>query len=61
MGSLLEQIDDPAALRKLERSALPQLARELRAFVLGTVAQTGAVPGENSATAVGPSGESSSR
>ncbi|MBK7593480.1 MAG: 1-deoxy-D-xylulose-5-phosphate synthase [Betaproteobacteria bacterium] len=41
MGSLLEQIDDPAALRKLERSALPQLARELRAFVLGTVAQTG--------------------
>jgi 1-deoxy-D-xylulose-5-phosphate synthase len=41
MASLLEQIDDPAALRRLERSALPQLARELRAFVLATVARTG--------------------
>ena len=39
--SLLEQIDDPATLRKLERSALPQLARELRAYVINTVAQTG--------------------
>jgi 1-deoxy-D-xylulose-5-phosphate synthase len=38
---LLDQIDDPAALRRLDRSALPQLARELRAFVLATVAQTG--------------------
>ncbi len=38
---LLDEIDDPAALRKLDRSALPQLARELRACVLTTVAQTG--------------------
>jgi 1-deoxy-D-xylulose-5-phosphate synthase len=38
---LLDQIADPAALRKLDRSALPQLARELRACVLATVAQTG--------------------
>jgi 1-deoxy-D-xylulose-5-phosphate synthase len=38
---LLELIDDPAALRKLDRAALPQLARELRAFVLASVAQTG--------------------
>jgi 1-deoxy-D-xylulose-5-phosphate synthase len=41
MYPLLEQIDSPTALRKLEREALPQLCRELRAFVLTTVAQTG--------------------
>jgi len=39
--ALLERIDDPAELRKLDRGVLPQLARELRAFVLETVAQTG--------------------
>ena len=38
---LLELIDDPAALRKLDRTALPQLARDVRAFVLTSVAQTG--------------------
>jgi 1-deoxy-D-xylulose-5-phosphate synthase len=38
---LLESIDDPAELRRLERTQLPQLARELRAFLLSTVAQTG--------------------
>jgi 1-deoxy-D-xylulose-5-phosphate synthase len=38
---LLELIDDPAALRKLDRAALPQLARDVRAFVLTSVAQTG--------------------
>jgi 1-deoxy-D-xylulose-5-phosphate synthase len=38
---LLELIDDPAALRKLDRSSLPQLARELRAFVLASVSETG--------------------
>jgi 1-deoxy-D-xylulose-5-phosphate synthase len=38
---LLERIDDPAELRRLERTQLPQLARELRAFLLNTVAQTG--------------------
>ena len=38
---LLEAIDDPADLRRLPRADLPQLARELRAFVLNTVAQTG--------------------
>jgi 1-deoxy-D-xylulose-5-phosphate synthase len=41
MYPLLDQIVDPPALRKLDRSALPQLARELRACVLSTVAQTG--------------------
>jgi len=41
MYPLLDQIDSPAALRKLDRSALPQLARELRAFLLASVAQTG--------------------
>jgi 1-deoxy-D-xylulose-5-phosphate synthase len=38
---LLESINDPAELRRLDRADLPQLARELRAFLLNTVAQTG--------------------
>ena len=38
---LLETIDEPAALRKLSRRALPQLATELRAFMLASVAKTG--------------------
>src|SRR5205814_7550046 len=38
---LLESVGDPAELRRLERAQLPQLARELRAFLLSTVAQTG--------------------
>src|SRR5678815_1818615 len=41
MYPLLETIDDPAALRALPRRALPQLARELRAFMLESVAKTG--------------------
>ncbi|MBA3775764.1 MAG: hypothetical protein H0X11_04895, partial [Betaproteobacteria bacterium] len=41
MSSLLESIDTPLALRKLDPSALPELARELRAFVLASVARTG--------------------
>jgi 1-deoxy-D-xylulose-5-phosphate synthase len=38
---LLKTIDDPAALRKLDRRGLQQLADELRAFVLASVSQTG--------------------
>jgi 1-deoxy-D-xylulose-5-phosphate synthase len=38
---LLETIDDPASLRKLDRKALGQLAAELRAFVLESVSKTG--------------------
>jgi 1-deoxy-D-xylulose-5-phosphate synthase len=38
---LLETIDSPADLRRLERAQLPQLVRELRAFLLRSVAQTG--------------------
>ena len=41
MSTLLDSIDSPAALRRLGREHLPQLARELRAFVLTSVAQTG--------------------
>ncbi len=41
MSSLLDSIDDAAALRKLDRDALPQLARELRGFLLESVARTG--------------------
>ncbi|HET9047082.1 MAG TPA: 1-deoxy-D-xylulose-5-phosphate synthase [Casimicrobiaceae bacterium] len=38
---LLESIDKPADLRRLPRGDLQQLARELRAFLLHSVAQTG--------------------
>ncbi|MFO7188350.1 MAG: 1-deoxy-D-xylulose-5-phosphate synthase [Pseudomonadota bacterium] len=38
---LLERIDDPAALRRLERAELHQLAQELRAFLLESVSKTG--------------------
>ena len=41
MFELLRTINDPAELRRLERKALPQLADELRAFVLESVSQTG--------------------
>jgi 1-deoxy-D-xylulose-5-phosphate synthase len=38
---LLETIDTPADLRQLDKSQLPQLARELRDFVIKSVSQTG--------------------
>ncbi|PSL14158.1 1-deoxy-D-xylulose-5-phosphate synthase [Marinobacterium halophilum] len=38
---LLDQANEPSALRRLSRSQLPQLARELRAFLLYSVGQTG--------------------
>jgi 1-deoxy-D-xylulose-5-phosphate synthase len=38
---LLETIDEPAQLRRLERKQLPQLARELRAFLIESVSRTG--------------------
>ena len=41
MGTLLERINGPADLRRLDESDLPQLARELREFVLQSVSQTG--------------------
>ncbi len=41
MFPLLETIDDPAALRRLDRAQLPELARELRAFLISSVARTG--------------------
>jgi 1-deoxy-D-xylulose-5-phosphate synthase len=39
--SLLENIDRPADLRRLEHKQLAQLASELRAFLIESVAQTG--------------------
>ena len=39
--SLLETINSPADLRRLERKQLPQLATELRAFLIDSVSQTG--------------------
>jgi 1-deoxy-D-xylulose-5-phosphate synthase len=41
MYELLKSIDSPRALRQLERSQLPRLAQELRAFLLESVSQTG--------------------
>ncbi len=41
MDRLLEQINDPADLRRLDASELPQLARELREFILASVSRTG--------------------
>src|SRR5215471_5065077 len=38
---LLDKIKTPADLRQLDASELPQLARELRDFILKSVAQTG--------------------
>ena len=39
--SLLESIDFPAQLRALDRKQLPQLADELRAFLIDSVSRTG--------------------
>jgi 1-deoxy-D-xylulose-5-phosphate synthase len=39
--ALLQTISDPRELRKLERKQLPQLAQELRRFLLESVSQTG--------------------
>ena len=41
MYELLETINDPAQLRKLERKQLPQLAIELREFLIESVSNTG--------------------
>ncbi len=41
MYELLNTINDPAELRKLERKTLHQLADELRAYVLDSVSKTG--------------------
>ena len=38
---LLDTINDPADLRKLERKQLPQLAQELREFLIESVSKTG--------------------
>ena len=38
---LLDKINSPAELRALEREMLPQVADELRAFVLESVSKTG--------------------
>ena len=41
MKPLLETIDFPAQLRQLDRKQLPQLASELREFLINSVSQTG--------------------
>lgn len=39
--SLLEQVDDPSALRRMERNRLPALADQLRRYILDSVSRTG--------------------
>src|SRR5215468_4989142 len=41
MSMLLEKINDPADLRRLSESELPQLAREIREFIIASVSRTG--------------------
>ncbi|HCI14390.1 MAG: 1-deoxy-D-xylulose-5-phosphate synthase [Gallionellales bacterium GWA2_60_142] len=41
MSTLLNSINDPEDLRKLDRAQLPQLAEELRAFLVESVSKTG--------------------
>ena len=41
MYDLLTTINDPRELRQLDRKQLPQLAQELRQFLLDSVSQTG--------------------
>ncbi|MFT7234751.1 MAG: 1-deoxy-D-xylulose-5-phosphate synthase [Methylophagaceae bacterium] len=41
MTTLLSQIDSPDDLRQLDKSQLPQLATEIRAFIVDSVKQTG--------------------
>ena len=38
---LLDAVNDPADLRRLDRAALPQLAEELRTFLIESVSRTG--------------------
>ena len=38
---MLENIDSPSALRKLKKTALPQVAQELREYILKTVSEKG--------------------
>ncbi len=41
MYPLLETINSPSELRALERKQLPQIAEELRGFLIESVANTG--------------------
>jgi 1-deoxy-D-xylulose-5-phosphate synthase len=50
MSKYLDSIQTPADLRRMSRSDLPGLAREVREFVLDTVSQTGGHLGSNLGT-----------
>jgi 1-deoxy-D-xylulose-5-phosphate synthase len=47
VASLLEQINSPEDLKRLPREQLPQLAQEIRTFLLATLADTGGHLGSN--------------
>ncbi len=50
MSDLLRSIDSPADLRRLSRDQLPQMAKEVRQFVLDSVSKTGGHLGSNLGT-----------
>ncbi len=50
MKTLLENINNPADLKKLAATQLPQLAQEIRSFVLNSVSKTGGHLGSNLGT-----------
>ena len=50
MSVMLNKIDSPSDLRRLPRHDMAQVAKELRAFVLQTVSQTGGHLGSNLGT-----------
>ena len=50
MSDLLRSVNSPADLRQLPRSALPQLADELRQFILSSVSKTWGHLGSNLGT-----------
>ena len=50
MSDLLRSIDSPADLRRLSRDQLPQVAKEVRQFVLDSVSKTGGHLGSNLGT-----------
>ncbi|HEX9501115.1 MAG TPA: 1-deoxy-D-xylulose-5-phosphate synthase N-terminal domain-containing protein, partial [Thermoanaerobaculia bacterium] len=47
MTGLLDQIDSPADLRKLDRGQLPQLAQEIRDRIIEVVSKIGGHFGGN--------------
>ena len=44
MTRILDEIDTPADVRRLDRKQLPQLAQEIRETIIDTVSKMGVAP-----------------